>query len=53
MNTEQLLNATKRFEIVSLNTQTLQKLYKIPKLIASAELTGQDSICIQEHRFIL
>ena len=34
------LNATKRFKIGSLNTQTLQKVYKIPELIASAELTG-------------
>ena len=52
MKTVQLLNATKRFKIGSLNTQTLQKVYKIPELIASAELTGQDIICIQEHRFI-
>ena len=35
-----------------MNTQILQKVYKIPELIASAELTGQDVICIQEHRFI-
>ena len=33
-------------------TQTLQKVYKIPEFIASAELTGQDIISIQEHRFI-
>ena len=52
MKTVQLLNATKRFKIGSLNTQTLQKVYKIPELIASAELTGQDIICIQENRFI-
>ena len=52
MKTVQLLNATKRFKIGSLNTQTLQKVYKIPELIASTELTGQDIICIQEHRFI-
>ena len=47
MKTVQLLNATKRFKIGSLNTQTLQKVYKIPELIASAELTGQDIISIQ------
>ena len=52
MKTVQLLNANKRFKIGSLNTQTLQKVYKIPELIASAELTRQDIICIQEHRFI-
>ena len=52
MKTLQLLNATKRFKIGSLNTQTLQKVYKIPEFIASAELSGQDIICIKEHRFI-
>ena len=52
MKTLQLLNATKRFKIGSLNTQTLQKVYKIPELIASAELPGQDIMFIQEHRFI-
>ena len=40
MKTVQLLNATNRFKIGSLNTQTLQKVYKIPELIASTELTG-------------
>ena len=35
-----------------MNTQTLPKVYKIPEFIASAELTEQYIICIQEHRFI-
>ena len=52
MKTLQLLHATKRFKIGSLNTQTLNKVYKIPELIASAEITGQDIICIQEHVFM-
>ena len=39
MKTLQLLNATKRFKIGSLNTQTLQNVYKIPEFIESAELT--------------
>ena len=52
MKTIQLLNVTKRFKIGSLNTQTLQKVDKIPEVIVSAELTGKNIICIQEHRFI-
>ena len=52
MKTVQLLNSTKRFKIGPLVNQTLQKVYKITELIASAELTGKDIICIQEHRFI-
>ena len=35
-----------------INTQTLQKIIKIPELITSAETTGQYIICIQEHRAI-
>ena len=35
-----------------MNNQTLQKVFKIPELITSAELTGQDIICIKEYRFI-
>ena len=30
----------------------LQKAHTIPELIAAAEETGHDIICIQEHRFI-
>ena len=44
MKTIQLLHATKRFKSGSLNTQTLQKVYKISELIASAEFTGEDII---------
>ena len=36
----------------SLNTQTLNKVYKIPELISAAERTGQEIICTQEHIFI-
>ena len=36
-------------KISTFNTQTLQKIIKIPELITSAETTGQDIICIQEH----
>ena len=46
-NLPKLLNSKKSFIIGSLNTQTLQKLWKIPELIASAERTGQEVICIQ------
>ena len=43
----------KNLIVGSLNIQTLQKVWKIPELIASAEVTKQDIICIQENRFIL
>ena len=52
MKTVQLLNATKRFKIGSLNTQTLQKVYKILELIASAELTGQDIIFSHQRTYL-
>ena len=29
-----------------------KKIWKIPALIASAEKTNQEIICIQEHRFV-
>ena len=45
-----LLKASKRIQIGTLNMQN--KTFKIPQLIASAKATGQDIICIQEHRFI-
>ena len=35
-----------------MNIKTLHKVYKITYLISSAELTRQDIICLQEHRFI-
>ena len=38
--------------IAAFNVQTLQKEGKIPELIASADSTKHDIICIQEHRFI-
>ena len=38
--------------IATFNVQTLQKERKIPELIASADSTKHDIICIQEHRFI-
>ena len=46
------LKSKKSVKIGSFNTQTLQKLWKIPELIGSAERTGQEVICIQEHRFV-
>ena len=39
-------------KISTFNTQTLQKIWKILELITSAEITGQDIICIQENRAI-
>ena len=51
-NLPKLLKSKNSFIIRSLNTQTLQKLWKIPELITSAERTGQEVICIQEHRFV-
>ena len=38
--------------IATFNVQTLQKEGKIPEVIASAEATQQDVICLQEHRYI-
>ena len=38
--------------IATFNVQTLQEERKIPELIASADSTKHDIICIQEHRFI-
>ena len=51
-STSKLLSASKGFKIGSLNTQTLNKVYKIPELISSAERTGQEIMFIQKHRFI-
>ena len=48
----QLINASTKTTIRILNTQTLQKIWKIPDLIDSAVRTGQYVVCIQEHRFI-
>ena len=36
----------------SLNTQTLQRKWKVPELVSSAEKTRHDVLCIQEHRFV-
>ena len=47
-----LLNPKKNLIVGSLNTQILQKLWKIPELITSAEVTKQDIIFIQEDMFI-
>ena len=47
-----MLKSKKTFKIGTINTQTLQKVWKIPELIATAEKTGQEVICIQEHRFV-
>ena len=38
--------------IATFNVQTLQKERKIPELIASADSTKHEIICIQERRFI-
>ena len=38
--------------IATFNVQTLQKEWKIPELISSAESTKHDIICLQEHRFM-
>ena len=46
------MKAKRDIKISTFNTQTLQKIIKIPELITSAETTGQDIICIQEHRDI-
>ena len=47
-----MLKSKKTFKIGTINTQTLQKVWKIPELIAADEKTGQEVICIQEHRFV-
>ena len=47
-----LMKGKKDVFIGTLNVQTLRKDRKIYELIASAEDTGQDIICLQEHRFI-
>ena len=47
-----LLKAKKDTIIGTMNVQTLQKDGKIPELIACAESTTHDIICIQEHRFL-
>ena len=46
------MNGKKDVFIGTLNVQTLRKDRKIYELIASSEDTGQDIICLQEHRFI-
>ena len=46
------MKAKRDIKISTSNTQTLQKIIKIPELITSAETIGQDIICIQEHRVI-
>ena len=51
-NQNRLMKANRDIKISTFNTQTLQKIIKIPELITSAETTGQDIICIQEHRAI-
>ena len=47
-----LMKGKKDIFIAAFNVQTLQKEGKIPELIASADSTKHDIICIQEHRFI-
>ena len=47
-----LLKAKNDFLIATMNVQTLQKDGKIPELLASAEATKHDIVCVQEHRFI-
>ena len=51
-NQNRLMKAKRDIKISTFNTQTLQKIIKIPELITSAETTGQDILCIQEHRAI-
>ena len=43
----QLIKASTKTMVSTLNTQTLQKIWKIPELIYSAIRTGQDIVCIQ------
>ena len=47
-----LMKRNKDVFIGTVNVQTLRKDRKIYELIASAEDTGQDIICLQEHKFI-
>ena len=47
-----LLKGKKDVRIATFNIQTLRKEGKIPEVIASAEATQQDVICLQEHRYI-
>ena len=42
-----MLKSKKTFKIGTINMQTLQKVWKIPELIAATEKTGQEVICIQ------
>ena len=46
-----LLKANKVLIFGTLN-RSLKQIWKIPELIASAEKTNHDIICIQEHRII-
>ena len=52
MDLHKHLNANKSTMFGSLNTQTLTKVWKMPELIAYAEKTNQEIICIQEYRFV-
>lgn len=52
-NKNPLLKGKSEKTIRTLNVQTLNKDGKIPEMIASAETSNHDIICIQEHRFIL
>ena len=45
----QLIKASTKTTIITLNTANI---WKIPELIDSVVRTGQDVICLQEHRFI-
>ena len=49
---QQFMKGKKDIFIGTLNVRTLQKPGKISELIASAQETGHDVICLQEHRFI-
>ena len=48
--TPRLMKGKKYIFFGTLNIQTLQKVGKVHELIASAEATNQDIICVQEHR---
>ena len=48
----ELINNNTKTMIITLHTQTLQTIWKIPELIDSAVITGQDVVCIQEYWFI-
>ena len=49
---QQFMKGKKDVFIGTLNVRTLQKPGKISELIASAQETGHDIICLQEHRFM-